>query len=370
MLVERGSPIDGKTIEQAGLRNLPGAYLIEVERGEEVLSAVGPEQVLRDGDRLIFAGIVESVRDLQRIRGLVPATDQVFKVTDRRTNRVLVEAVVSDQFPALGRTVRAGGFRTRYDAAIIAVHRGGERIRKKIGDIVLRPGDTLLLEAHPEFVARHRDSRDFYLTSALPDSRPPRHERASIALAILAAMVLAVSLGGLGLLHAALIASGLMIVTRCTTPAEALQQVDWRILLAMGAAIGIGRTLESTGAADGVAKWALAATAQAGPIGVLASIYFLTLLFNMLVGHAAAAALAFPVAQAAAASAGADFLPFVIVLMIAASADFANPVSYPTHLMVYGAGGYRFGDFVRVGLPLNFLVMGVTIVVTPLVWPL
>ncbi|HXV75290.1 MAG TPA: SLC13 family permease [Candidatus Polarisedimenticolaceae bacterium] len=370
MLVEPNSAIDGKTIEQAGLRHLPGVYLIEIERGDEMLAAVGPRQTLFGGDRLIFVGVVESVRDLQRIRGLVPATDQVFKLTGAHGNRVLVEAVVGSQFPALGRTVREGEFRTRYDAAIIAVHRGGERIRKKIGEIVLRPGDTLLLETHPEFVKRYRDSNHFHLTSTLPDSTPRRHDRAWVAVGILAAMILAVTIGVLGLLNAALIATGLMVVTRCTTPAEALEQVNWRVLLAMGAAIGVGVSLESTGAASSIARLAIEGTRGLHPTTLLAAIYLLTLLFNVLVGHAAAAALAFPVAQAAAVSTGVDFLPFVIVVMMAASADFANPVSYPTHLMVYGAGGYRFGDFVRIGLPLNVLVMIVTVGLAPWIWPL
>jgi di/tricarboxylate transporter len=253
---------------------------------------------------------------------------------------------------------------------IIAVHRGGDRIRKKIGEIILRPGDTLLIEAHPEFVKRYRNSRDFYLTSALLDSGPRRHDRAWIALGILGAMIGVVTTGLVGLLNAALIAAGLMVFTRCTTPARALEQVNWRVLLAMGAAIGVGVTLRSTGAADGIAELALATTRGLGPVAMLTAIYLLALLFNMLVGHAAAAALAYPIAQAVAAASGADFLPFVIVVMMAASADFANPVSYPTHLMVYGAGGYRFGDFVRIGLPLNLLVMLVTVTLTPLIWPL
>ncbi len=370
MMVEAGSAVDGRTIEEAGLRHLPGVYLMEIERDGERLVAVGPDQVLHAGDRLIFVGVVESVRDLQKIRGLLPASDQVYKVKDPRPNRVLIEAVVSDQSPLVGRTVRAGRFRTKYDAVIIAVHRGGERIRKKIGDIVLRPGDTLLIEAHPRFVERHRNSRDFYLASTVADSSPPRHDRAWIALAILIAMIGSVTAGVLGLLNAAAIAAGLMILTRCTSPAEALERVDFRVLLAMGAAIGIGTTLASTGAAEAIADGVLLLTGRFGPQALLAGIYLLTLLFNMLIGHAGAAALAFPIAQAAAAGQALDAMPFVIVVMMGASADFANPISYPTHLMVYGAGGYRFSDFVRVGLPLNLLVMAVTVTVAPSIWPL
>jgi di/tricarboxylate transporter len=368
MKVVAGSPVDGSTIEEAGLRHLPGVYLMEIERDGERIVAVGPDRILHGGDRLIFVGIVESVRDLQRIRGLVPAPDQVYKLRDPRPNRVLIEAVVSDQSPLVGRTVREGRFRTLYDAVIIAVHRGGERIRRKIGDIVLRTGDTLLIEAHPRFVQRHRNNTDFYLTSAVADSRPLRHDRAWIALGILAAMIGVVASGVLGLLNAAALAAGLMILTRCTTPAEALAGVNIRVLLAMGAAIGIGGTLGSTGAASAVADGVLGLSGPFGAHAVLAGVYLITLLFNMLIGHAGAAALVFPVAQAVAARQGVDFMPFVVAIMMGASADFANPISYPTHLMVYGAGGYRFADFVRIGLPLNVLVMAVTVTLAPLIW--
>jgi di/tricarboxylate transporter len=370
MLVETGSSIDGTSIEKAGLRRLPGSYLMEIERSGERITAVPPEQILHGGDRLIFVGIIDSVRDLQKIRGLVPATDQVFKVSDSRTDRVLIEAVVSDQSPLVGKTVREGRFRTVYNAVIIAVRRGGERIRRKIGDIVLRPGDTLLIEAHPRFVERHRNSLDFYLTSAVADSQPLRHDRAYLAIAILVGMIAAVSSGLLGLLNASLVAATLMILFGCCSTVEARRNINWRILLAMGAAMGIGATLASTGAAEVIAEGVLVATRGLGPRGVLAGLYLIALLFNMMIGHAGAAALAYPIAQAVAVQQGIDPMALVIGIMMAASADFANPISYPTHLMVYGAGGYQFSDFVRVGLPLNLIVMTVTVLLAPLFWPL
>lgn len=370
MLVEPSSTIVGKSIEQAGLRNLPGAYLMAIERDGEELIAVGPEEILREDDRLIFVGVVDSVRDLQKIRGLMPATNQVFKLTAPRTNRALIEAVVSDQCPLIGKTVRQGRFRSVYDAVIIAVHRGGEHIDKKIGDIVLRPGDTLLIEANPRFVERHRNSRDFFLTSAVEDSQPVRHNKAWLALAILIGMVAIVQFTPLPLLNAALIACGLMVVFGCCAPAEARNNINWRVLLAMGAAIGVGKTLEETQAAHAIAQGLLGVTEQLGPRGILAGLYLATMIFNMLIGHAGAAALAIPIAVNIAQAENYDVLPFAIVIMLAASADFANPVSYPTHLMVFGAGGYKFSDFVKIGLPLNFIVMAITVALTPVFWPL
>ncbi len=370
MIVEPKSPIAGKTIEQAGLRSLPGAYLIEIEREGERIAAVGPQQVLHAGDRLIFAGIVDSVVDLQRTRGLVPATDQVFKLSDPRPDRCLVEAVVSDNCPLVRKSIREGRFRTVYGAAVIAVHRGGRHIgNQKIGDIVLQPGDTLLLETHPRFVEAHRNSRDFYLVSTVEGSRPIRYERAWVALLLLLAMVLAATLTPMKLVNAALLAAGLMVVTGCCSPGEARQAINWRVLLTMGAAIGIGASLESTGAAREVAEAVVSTTSNFGPRGILLGVYLIGMLLTSLIGPIGAVGLLFPVAKAAALAQGLSFMPFAMALMTTSATSFASPTAYQTNLMVYSAGGYRFIDYVRVGLPLNILIMIVAVTLAPIFWP-
>jgi di/tricarboxylate transporter len=371
MVVQPGGGVDGRAIEQAGLRNLPGAFLIEVQRGEESFAAVGPDHILRADDRLIFAGVVGSIVDLQKIRGLAPATNQVFKLSEPRHNRVLIEAVVSNTCPMVGMTIREGRFRTRYDAAVIAVHRNGERIDRQIGQIELRPGDTLLLEAHPRFLQQHRDSRDFFLVSAVADSKPPRHEKAWIAVGILGAMVVAMTFESrISVLTSALIAAGLMLAARCVGGEDARRAIDWPTLVAIGASFGLARGLETTGAATFLGSQITQLSAFMGTTGALVGVYLVTLLFTELITNNAAAALAFPLARAAAVSADANFLPFAVVIAIAASAGFATPLGYQTHLMVYGPGGYRFSDFVRIGLPLDALVLVVTVVLTPIFFPL
>jgi di/tricarboxylate transporter len=372
MLVRPGSPIEGQTIERAGLRNLPGAFLSAIERDGETLVAVGPDQVLYGNDRLVFVGVVESVVDLQKIRGLAPATDQVFKLTASRLNRLLVEAVVSDASPAIGRSIRAGRFRNRYDAAVIAVCRNGERLAGKIGDIVLRPGDTLLLQAHAAFVTRHRNNREFLLVSAVEGSRPVRHDRAWIGLAIMAAMILLASfedLTGVSIFGAALIAAALMGVTGCLSAEQARRSLELPVLIAIVAALVIGKAIEQTGLGGAAAATVIGAFRGFGPWGVLAGIYLLTLIFTEFVTNNAAAAMAFPVAKATAAALGVSFLPFIVVICIAASAGFATPLGYQTHLMVYGPGGYRFSDFMRIGLPLDLLCMALAVAITPMVFP-
>ena len=370
MMVAPDAPFADQTIAQAGLRNLPGAYLVEIERGGDRMVAVGPEQTLRVGDRLIFAGVVDSVVDLQKIRGLVPATDQVFKLDDPRPNRRLVEAVVSPQNPLAGQTIREGRFRTHYGAAVIAVHRGNECLNQRLGDVRLAPGDTLLLDTHPRFVARQRNRQDFILVSAVEGSEAPRYERAWVALALLAAMVLLTTLTEMRLVTAALLAAGGMILTGCVNGEQARQSVNWRVLLAMGGALGVGAALDTTGAAVAVAHQLVEVFAGGGSLAILGAVYLAAMLLTSLIGPIGTVALIFPVAKAAALSAGLNFEPFAIALMMTAAASFATPTAYQTNLMVYGIGGYRFSDYVRVGLPLNLLVMGVTLAIAPLIWPL
>jgi di/tricarboxylate transporter len=367
MLVQPSSPLAGRSVEDAGLRHLPGMYLVEIERDGEVIPAIAPHQRLKAGDRLVFAGILDSVVDLQRFRGLVPATDQVFKLDVPRPERSLVEAVVSDSGPLVGKSIREGRFRNVYNAAVIAVARNGERVQKKIGDIVLRPGDTLLLEADPSFVERQRNSRDFFLVSRLENSHPLRHERAVTALIILAAMVVAVSAGWVSMLQGALVAAGLMLVTRCVTGGAARAAVDWQVLITIAASFGLGSALEKTGAAQHIAEQ-LIALAQGSPWGTLAVVYLVTMLFTELITNNAAAVLVFPIALSSSQNLGVSFLPFAIAIMMAASASFSTPIGYQCNLMVYGPGGYRFTDYFRVGIPLNFLMAAVTVALVPLVW--
>ena len=368
MLVEAGSSLVGQTIEQAGLRHLPSLYLAEIERGDSVLPAVGPNERLQDNDRLVFVGMVDSVVDLYQIRGLIPAPDQVFKLDSPRPQRQLVEAVISGTSPLVGLSIRESRFRTRYDAVVIAVARSGKRVEGKIGVIELHVGDTLLLEARPSFVEQHRNSRDFLLVSAIEGGKTPRHDKAGIATLVLIAMVLGASFAGLSMLVAALVAAGLMIITRCTSASAARQNVDWQVLVVIGASIGLGSALEQTGAASAIAQFWIGFAGQNHWIALLA-IYLITSLFTAVVTNNAAAVLMFPIAKATAVGLGVSFSPFIFTIMMAASASFATPISYQTNLMVYGPGGYRFSDYLKIGIPLNLLMAGVTMAIAPWIWP-
>jgi len=367
MMVEPGGALAGRTIEEAGLRRLPGTYLIEIERDGDAIVAVGPEQRLKDDDRLIFVGIVDSIVELQRIRGLRPATNQVFKLDAHRDARCLVEAVVSASCPLVGGTIRDGRFRNVYNAAVIAVARNGMRIKRKIGDIVLEAGDVLLLETHNAFADTQRNSRDFLLVTQLADSAPVRHDRAGVAVAILLGMIALAATEVMTMLNAALVAACLMIATRCVTGPIARRSIDWQVLTVIGAALGIGKALETSGGAQFIVTHFLGFAGH-DPFLALVVIYGLTMVFTELMSNNAAAAMMFPLALATAETLGVSHMPFVFGIMIAASCGFATPIGYQTNLMVYGPGGYQFRDFVVFGGVLNLVTWAVAVTVLPLVY--
>ena len=368
MLVEPGSPLVGRTIEEAGLRGLEGLFLMEIDRAGHVMAAVAPTERLEAGDRLVFVGVVDSVVELQKIRGLRPATDQVFQLDGPRSERVLVEAVVSNTCPLVGQTIREGRFRSTYDAVVIAVARNGERLQMKIGDIALEPGDTLLLEASPTFLDRQRSSRHFYLVSEVSGSTPPRHDRAWIACTVLAAMVLAATFELVPMVAAAFVAAAAVLVTGCISSNEARRSIEWESLLLIAASFGLAKAMEKTGLDESIARSTIAAAGD-GPHAALAAIYFVTMLFTELMSNNAAAVLLFPIAWQTAADLGVNPMAFVMAVTVAASCGFATPMGYQTNLMIYGPGGYKFSDYLRFGGPLNLLVMAITVLLAPLIWP-
>lgn len=368
MVVSASGPLPGQTIEKAGLRHLPQLYLLEISRQGNTLPMVSPTEVLQANDQLVFVGVLDSVIDLQRTPGLEVATNQVFKLDSDRSARILAEAVVAPECAVAGKSIREGRFRTRYNAAIIAVSRNGERLRQRIGDIVLQPGDALLVECMPSFVVSMRNSRDFFLVSQIDGAAPPNRDRVGVAIAILLGMVVSAGTGLLSMLEASMVAAGLMIATRCCSQRAALAQIDFPLLLTIGAAFGLGRALQETGAATALAH-ALLGLVGEHPWLALAAIAVTVSLLTEFVTNNAAAVIGFPIAIAAANQLGVNPMPFIMVLMIAASASFATPLGYQTNLMVYGAGRYTLSEFMRIGVPMNALVAMVAVVTAPLIWP-
>ena len=376
MRVQENSPLIGQNIEQAGLRHLKGLYLVKIIRGAETIAAVAPKVRLQGNDKLIFTGKVDTIRDLQSFNGLVPITGPDEERDLQNTDK-MAEAVVSPSSPLIGTTIRNSNFRTRYRASILAVHRNGARIDSKIGDIILHPGDTLLLLTSDAFERTWIHSQDFYLVSELPDTKKAATKQKPIALAILTLMILAATLGpylprigdtSIDMFVCAFGAAVLMLVTRCISPDEARKSLEVNVLLLIACAFGIGTALEKSGAAGYIAEVIIMGFSQFGTVGILAGLYLVTILFSAVITNNATAVLIFPIAYQTAAHLSLNPRPFAILVAIAASASFATPIAYQTNMIVHGPGGYKFSDFLKAGIPLNLLLWLVAVFAIPFFW--
>jgi di/tricarboxylate transporter len=380
MRLEEDSPLAGQTVQQAGLRHLKGLFLTEIERGGTVIAPVEPTEPLAPGDRLVFAGAVDTLVELQKLPGLVPAAKPHYDFLKEHTGRLrLVEAVVSKSSPLVGRSIREAGFRARYDAVVIAVHRNGERVPGKIGDVVLRPGDVLLIECGDTFVSTWYNSPDFYLVSDVQEAVGTRPKRWWLVPIVVVLMVAAAAAGPylpkvggsqVSMVHASVLAAALLIMSGCVTRGQARESIGWQVLIVIACALGVARAIEKTGAADALAGHVVGWFEPFGAIGVLAGIYLVTTILCEVVTSKAAVVIVMPLALAAAGQASADPRPFAFAAAVAACASFVLPVGYQTNLIVFGPGGYRTRDFVRVGLPLKILVGVAAVALIPLIWPL
>lgn len=386
LIVRPSCSLIGATIRKSGLRDLPGLYLYAIERQGKRLSPVDPDQFLLTDDILCFSGIVSTILDAQKIRGLEPidhhgqvvphpampdaAVLQGAPGAAPRSGNQLCEAVVSPTSPLVGMTVKEANFRSRYHASIMAVHRSGEKIERKIGQIILQPGDTLLVDAPEDFTRRWRNSRDFILVSGLEDSAPVDHRRAWMALAIFAAVVFGMTFYSDHAALFSLIGAAMTVLTGCTTSREANRNVDLSVLILIAAALGVGKAMERSGAAEWLAGNAIGWVEPLGKVAVLSVIVFLTGVLTELLSNNACAAIMSTLALAAAKSTGIDPRPLLLAVAVTSSYGFATPLGYQTNLMVYGPGGYKFSDYLKVGIPLDIICWVLTILIIPLVWPL
>lgn len=378
MMVADTCRLIGQTVQKAGLRNLPGLFLIEIDRDGEVITPVSPEDRIESGDRLVFTGVVETIVDLENIPGLVPVADLSYAIDpEEKSGRHLTEVVLSPTSPLIGETVKRADFRNRYNAAVVAVHRNGVRITNKVGDIILEPGDTLLLQTSAGFVSRYRNSREFYLVSEVEGSAPRQHHKTRLATVLFLSLVVWLVVGSFWdpevygwaapEIAAITIAVG-MIVTRCLKISVARSAIDVSLFVTIAAALGVGAALESSGAARMLAETAVSLVND-NPWVLLIVIYLMTMILTEMITNNAVAILMFPIAINVAEISGHSPRPFIMAIALAASLAFMTPIGYQTNLMVMGPGGYRPLDYLKCGLPLSCCVGLTAIWLIPFMWP-
>jgi di/tricarboxylate transporter len=352
MVVETQGGLAGQSVEEAGLRHLEGVFLVEIERDGDPIAPVAPTTTLRGGDHLLFVGQARLVADLRNIPGLRSAEDPHLQELDTPAHR-LAEAVIGSGSPLLGRTPKEVGFRERYQAAIVGIHREGQPVATKLGEVRLRLGDSLLLIADAGFPERWRDRPDFLVVSSLDGTRPPLGARAMLVAAV---MLLVVGLAGSGvvpILHASLVGALVLVAARALSVQEARSSIEIEVLVVIAASFGVGAAIESSGLAAAIGHAVVDLTQGLGWRAALLGIVIATVVLTEFISNNAAAALLFPIALATAQEVGADPRTFAIAVAVAASCSFLTPIGYQTNTMVYGPGGYRFGDYVRLGAPLT-----------------
>ncbi|MAT06842.1 MAG: SLC13 family permease [Acidimicrobiaceae bacterium] len=351
MVVAPGGAIDGKTIAAAGLRHLDGVYLAAIERGGAIVTA-RPETKVTADDRLYFVGDVTRIIDLQDVAGLRSA-EEPHVIDAEGPGTRLYEAVVGPRSDLAGRTLKDAGFRGRYGAAVLAVHRADEELRGKLGAIPIAAGDVLLVLAGDDFGRRWREHGDFALVSSVEEPPPPRRARAWVAAASFVGLIVAAASGALSLLAASALAAAVMVVGGVLGPSEARRAVDLNVVLTIAMSISLGNAAAASGLAAEIASGLVDLGASWGTFGLLLLTIVATQLLTEVLSNSGAAALMVPIAMAAASGTGGDPRDFAIAVLVGASCSFLTPIGYQTNLMVYGLGGYRFGDFTRLGFPLT-----------------
>jgi len=362
--VIKKSNIEGKTIEQAGLRNLKGLYLVEIVREGDSIAPVTPKTRLLADDVLMFAGNTATISEfVTSKKGLQLAQIGMFA---KKTHTEIVEVVVPYNSTLVSKSVKETNFRRKFDAAIIAIHRNGERISGKIGEVRLMAGDALLLITGEDFSKTVTDSFDLYLINNIKEFQiNPWYKNFIMIGGLVAAIVLA-STGLVSLFITLISLIILLTVLGYASPKDIAKGVDFNLVIVIALSLALGTAMVKTGVADVVSHYTFEMLAPWGIVGIFAGIYLLTNLLGSIITNKAAVALVLPIALTLSINFGLNPKPFILLVAFAGAASFLTPIGYQTNLMVYGPGRYTFKDYFRIGLPLTIIYMIVAVLL--LIW--
>ncbi len=364
MIVEPGGPLDGQSVSHAQTPLPEGARIVYFERGGEGAGQIAPDKVLRGGDFLTVLGGTDAVLELHDISGLASAQQPHLPYEFRSPRHAYFEAVIATESPLVGHSLVDIRFLARYQATVVAIHRAGEPIHGRLAQAQLKPGDTLLVISDRGFADRWRDRNDFALILLLggPPPAPTRH--AGTVLVVATAIVVGAAFNVLPILHLSLLGALALVGLGILTPNEAKDSIDFDVIVVIGAAFGLAAAVEVSGLGQAAADLVAGGFGRWGPAGAMAGIVISTVALSSIITNNAAAALVLPIAISTAAGFGIDTRMVAIAVALSASASFMTPLAYQTNLMVYGPGGYRFGDYARLGTPLTLVVLVVVLVAT------
>ncbi|MEW6994817.1 SLC13 family permease [Colwelliaceae bacterium MEBiC 14330] len=348
--VSAESTLIGKSVEDNGLRHLESLFLVEIMRGRQLLTAINPKEVLQAGDRLIFCGDILKVSQLNHFDGLTIFAEKNGLPLDN-----LREVVVREESVLIGRTIKRVGFRSLFDAAVVAIKRDGEKVSGKLGNVIIKSGDFLVLAVGEDYQARRNVFKNFIsLSEVAPDSSLSGVKEA-IAIGGFFTAILLAALNILPLFNAVMILLGILLLTGCLTSSEILRRLPVNLWLIISSAITISYALQNNGLNEQLSYLLNYSSGGYDPLIALIMIYLLTWLLTELITNNAAAALMFPLAYNISISLDSQPIAFIMVVAFGASASFISPYGYQTNLMVFNAGQYRFKDFIKIGLPIGLI---------------
>jgi di/tricarboxylate transporter len=373
--VGAGSQLAGKSLRDARFGSNYGLQVIGIDRGGERLAFPRGGTVVQAGDVLIVEGRIPDIAHIEEMAGLTIAGTQPDFPLEPGSGAAaagaearLAEVIVPPRSDVVGRTLQQVNFRNRYGVPVLGIQRHGQPLQGRMRDVVLEPGDVLLVSGGNEELSALHSSGDLALLGAVRMPRK-RLRKMKYAFAIIIAVVALAAFDIMPILVSAILGVVAMFLTGCITPDEAYEDIDWMVLVLLGAIIPLGLAMRNSGTAELIAGALVGLTRPLGPYGVLASFYLLTSVLTELISNNAAAVVLTPIAIATGLALGVSPLPFIIAVMFAASNSFMTPIGYQTNTFIYGPGGYRFSDFLRVGGPLNLLLVITATLTIPFFFP-
>lgn len=354
------SPLIGKSVLEGGLRNLSGVYLVEIVRNDTTISPVNPKEVIQSDDILIFAGNTDNIVDLTLTDIGVELPEKLTPSSNGKLR--VVESVVSNNSSLIGKTIKQSNFRERYDAAVIAVHRNGEKLSGKIGRITIKAGDVLLMFAGEDFNDRVDLFKDLYIITGETKEIDRNTNNIFKLIFIGAFVILLIVSQAFNLFLSLLMIFSLMVGMKLITLKNIKRDLDINLVAILVLSLSIGEAMINTGTGELVAKQALGLLQPYGKIAVLAGLMVVTALLTSFVTNIGAVAIAFPLALAITSGMNIDGAPFYLAIAFAASSAFLTPVGYQTNLIIYGPGGYNYKDFLRIGAPVSLIYLTVALI--------
>lgn len=367
--VSPASSLAGKTLLESRLGADYDLTVLGIGRDGEVITSLNPDTQVQADDLLIVEASVDGLIQAKDALGLIIEAERKLGFEEIEAESTVIEATVAPRSSIVGRTLRGMRFRDRYGFTALAIRRHGEVITQRLRDVHLRFGDTLLLQGSQRRISDIQEGHEFLVLEPVTlDIR--RRKKAPLAIAAMALVLGLVTIGGLHIATAMLIGSVIMVLGGCLTMDEAYQSIEWRSIFLIAGMLPLGIAMETTGTARYLASGMINVVGSLGPLAVLAGIYILASLVTEPMSNAAATVLIVPIAIDTALNLGLNPQTFVMAAIIGASTSFLTPVGHQANVLVFGPGGYRFFDYTRVGGLLNILLLVVTMLFLPLLFPL